>query len=76
MSATTGTQTTPHQLVEEGTNTLLYALWGAMLTMTVLACVLVIEGTLLWLLIAFGGLLVTVGIVGAFILKFIGETDH
>lgn len=64
------------KLAEEGNNGLLYALGGSMIAMTVIVCVLVVEGSLLWLIVAFVSLVVTLGLVAAFILNFIGETDH
>ena len=47
-----------------------------MIAMTVIVCVLVVEGSLLWLIVAFVSLIVTLGLVAAFIMNFIGETDH
>lgn len=71
---TSGSQHAP--LAEEGSNGLLYALGGSMIAMTIIVCVLIVEGSLLWLIVAFVSLVVTLGLVAAFILNFIGETDH
>lgn len=66
----------PAPLAEEGSNALLYALGAAMIAVTVLACVLIVEASLAWLLVTFGALLVALVLVAAFIMKFIGDTDH
>ena len=63
--STITTDSQHHELAEEGNNGLLYALGGSMIAMTVIVCVLVVEGSLLWLIVAFVSLIVTLGLVAA-----------
>jgi type IV secretory pathway TrbD component len=74
MSATTDLPETD-AITEPGSNALLFGLGVSMLIVALLACVLIVEATTLWLLVAFGSLLVMLGFVAAFIVRFIGETD-
>jgi hypothetical protein len=65
----------PTPLVEDGDNSLLYGLGAAMLSVVLILCVLITEATLAWLLISLAAMVVAIGCVGVFILRFI-DADH